>query len=103
MNTIISNLERNGFKKTNMKRNLKEEPLPKLNKGSAPANAPVNVKSKQLEKIRYVAQSMTTLRQELSKLETDSESSAGATIATIEKMLKNIQVKFLKEYVTLYK
>lgn len=88
-----------------MRKNLKEEPLPQLNKGSQRPAQPVQVKSKQMEKIRIVAQSMSALVVKLDELEShpNGESFATKSITDIKKLIKSAQLKFLKEYVVLYK
>ena len=86
-----------------MRKNLREE-LPQLNKGSQRPAQPAQVKSKQMEKIRIVAQSMSALVTKLDELESaNPDSSASQTVETIKKLIKTAQLKFLKEYVVLYK
>ena len=88
-----------------MVRKVVKEELPQLNKGSQPPASKAKVKDPQLEKVRYIAQSIKTLLIELDELEKskDGESYATQSVESIKKLIKAAQVKFLKEYVSLYK
>ena len=87
-----------------MVRKVVKEELPQLNKGSQPTMANAKVKSPKMEKLRYVAQTFQSLMMDISKLEQEGdESSAAQSLEGVKKLIKSAQVKFLKEYVSLYK
>lgn len=84
-------------------RKIVKEELPQFNKGSQRPEKPLQVKSRKMENVRYVAQTFKTLLIRLDELETDSESSAYQEVANVKKHLLAAQQLFLKKYVTLYK